>query len=163
MSAIVETETNVIESTEIVTAHEINDLLEDIKDKETDITRNYLSIGEKLCEVKKSLGHGQFIPWLEENVNTTRCQANKYMKVFERFGSNVKTSLHLDFEKMHVLASLSDEEIKSLGTIEELSKLSYRGLRKLVRNCRGLVRPLARNPLVRITNRAPPRVRLVLS
>lgn len=44
-------------------------------------------LGQKLQSAKNTLDHGDFLPWLEENLGTlmTRQTANRYMSVFNRY------------------------------------------------------------------------------
>lgn len=41
---------------------------------------HFRDAGEKLLEVKRQLPHGQFTPWLDENLTVSRKQANLWMR-----------------------------------------------------------------------------------
>lgn len=41
-------------------------------------------LGKRLTAVKESLNHGEFIPWLEQNMSFSRSTAFRYMKLYEQ-------------------------------------------------------------------------------
>lgn len=53
----------------------------EIKARERTIWENILAIGNKLIEVKQSLGHGYFLAWVEKEFGWSERYAQKYMKI----------------------------------------------------------------------------------
>jgi hypothetical protein len=53
----------------------------EIKARERAIWENILAIGNKLIEVKQSLGHGYFLAWIEKEFGWSERYAQKYMKI----------------------------------------------------------------------------------
>src|SRR5918995_7176270 len=52
--------------------------------------------GEKLAQVKASLKHGEWLPWLEKNFEGTPRTAQVYMRLYDRRGElNAKHTSHL--------------------------------------------------------------------
>lgn len=67
-----------------------------------------IRIGELLTEQKSKLEHGQWIPWVEENLPFNRTQAWKYMNVFENKElPDVHSSEHLT-EAVQMLVTPKD-------------------------------------------------------
>ncbi len=63
---------------EIVTLHyEIGDHLKLSLEKA-------IRIGQLLCEQKRSLEHGEFIPWVKDNLPFTERTAQRYMKLYNK-------------------------------------------------------------------------------
>lgn len=76
--------------------------------------QDVIEIGEKLIEVKETMGHGKFGEWLEKEFSWSWKTATKFMSVAEHF-SNLKNSsnLTMSFETMAYLASPSvPEEVR---------------------------------------------------
>lgn len=69
-----------------------------------------IEVGRELIEQKKSLGHGLYLNWVEDELGISRMTASKMVNVAERFGSNVKAPLHLSFEALAALAAPSTPE-----------------------------------------------------
>lgn len=52
-------------------------------------------IGQNLREVKARLDHGQFLPWVEENLPFSHRTANNYLSVFERYPAGLPDGMTL--------------------------------------------------------------------
>lgn len=76
---------------------EINKLYEEIESAGKVMIGKAIRIGELLTEQKASLGHGEWIPWIEDSLPFGRKQAAAYMRVFSNKGelANVTSGLHL--------------------------------------------------------------------
>lgn len=68
---------------------------------------NILTVGRGLIEVKEQLSHGDWLLWLEREVNFSEATAQNYMKLARRF-SNPETFRDLGYSKALVLLSLPE-------------------------------------------------------
>ena len=69
-------------------------------------------IGRRLADVRdRDLAHGQWDVWCNAHLKMSRRQANKYIRVFERF-SNGKLTSHSTVEALDALVDFSDEQLQ---------------------------------------------------
>ncbi|WP_311486540.1 DUF3102 domain-containing protein [uncultured Anaerococcus sp.] len=87
----------------------LNQIVSEIKFFENQAVVSYWEIGKRLSQAKEQVGHGEWIPWIEENLNYTRQTASSLIRVYESY-PNGNTSLHLNFSKVLALTSIKDEE-----------------------------------------------------
>lgn len=87
----------------------LNQIVAEIKFFENQAVVSYWEIGKRLSQAKEQVGHGEWIPWIEENLNYTRRTASSLIKVYESY-PNGNTSSHLNFSKVLALTSIKDEE-----------------------------------------------------
>lgn len=66
-----------------------------------------IEIGRTLLAVKKTVGHGHFLPWLREEFDWTERTAQNFMSAAERFGPNPKCVSHLPLATVYRLAAPS--------------------------------------------------------
>ena len=73
--------------------------------------------GEKLCQAKEALGHGQWLPWLEASCRVKERQARKYMKLAREMPELLDPNRHSSADLLginHAIALLTaDEEVKT--------------------------------------------------
>ena len=98
-------------------AAEINLLHEAAEQHATQAVVYAARCGEKLCQAKAALGHGQWLPWLEGNCRVKKSQAAKYMSLAkempELLAANFQSTGNLPSLE-HAAALLSaSEEIKA--------------------------------------------------
>jgi hypothetical protein len=100
-------------------------------------------IGEILWDVKKNkLAHGQFEPWIRNELKITPQHARKYMRVFDVFGRTDKEIEHyLPFGptflfKLSALPEKYIEEIKQKATSDGLSAEYLQSLLDVEENAR---------------------------
>jgi len=75
--------------------------------------------GEALIKKKEEVGHGNFIPWIEENMPISRMQCNNYIRLSENMPLlNVNRALHL--QDLSIKAALA--EIDRIKADEKLAK-----------------------------------------
>ncbi len=76
---------------------EINKLYQEIESAGKVMIDKAIRIGELLSEQKDSMKHGEWIPWIEDNLPFGRKQVAAYMRVFSNKGelANVTSGLHL--------------------------------------------------------------------
>jgi len=76
----------------LVTYKELNDLHQQIEGKLRSTVQDAIRAGELLTQVKDSLPHGAFLPWIGKNCMFGDKTAERYMKVFEHKGKIVTVS-----------------------------------------------------------------------
>ncbi|KKL82007.1 hypothetical protein LCGC14_1989050 [marine sediment metagenome] len=87
----------------------------EISDHGREMIRKAVHIGWLLAEQKARLEHGQFIPWVAENMPFGHRTANRYMKIFENRGkldnvTNLITAHNLSCDKASAESKLTGEE-----------------------------------------------------
>ena len=101
-----------------------------------------IEIGRRLCEAKSVLDHGQWGPWLEEQVEFSQSTANNYMKIFERYGSEQlslfgdaksQTLGNLPYTKALKLLAVPEEETEEFLETHDVEAMSTRELEKAIR------------------------------
>lgn len=69
-----------------------------------------IEVGRELIQQKKDLGHGNFLAWIEAEFGMSERNAQRYMQVFEHFGSNATRVSDLSFRALVALSSDSTPE-----------------------------------------------------
>ena len=73
--------------------------------------------GEKLCEAKEAIGHGEWLPWLDAHCRVKERQARKYMKLAREMPELLDPNRHSSADLPginHAIALLTaDEEVKT--------------------------------------------------
>lgn len=87
----------------------LDQIVSEIKFFENQAVVSYWEIGKRLSQAKEQVGHGEWIPWIEENLNYSRRTASSLIKVYESY-PNGNTSSHLNFSKVLALTSIKDEK-----------------------------------------------------
>lgn len=64
-----------------------------------------IEIGLDLIAVKASIGHGNFLPWIEAEFGMTARTAQKFMGVAQSYGSKSELYSHLDASALYELAA----------------------------------------------------------
>lgn len=109
---------------------------------ESILTSYIIEIGRRLCEAKAVLDHGQWGPWLKEQVRFSQSTAQNYMKIYEKFGSD-QTNLfgeakseavaNLPYTKALKLLALPDDEVEDFIEENNVADMSTRELAKAIR------------------------------
>ena len=101
-----------------------------------------IEIGRRLCEAKAVLDHGQWGPWLEEQVEFSQSTANNYMKIFERYGSEqlslfgdakYQTLGNLPYTKALRLLAVPEDEVETFMEEHDVEHMSTRELEQAIR------------------------------
>ena len=102
-----------------------------------------LKIGERLCEAKELLGHGEFLPWIKDEFGWTDRTAQKLMAVYREFGDsqkslfgpeiNAKTYSDLPVSKLYLLISVPESEREDFVKENNVAEMSVREMEKLLR------------------------------
>ena len=98
-------------------AAEINLLHEAAEQHATQAVVYAARCGEKLCQAKAALGHGQWLPWLEGNCRVKKSQAAKYMSLAkempELLAANFQSTGNLPSLEHAAALLFASEEIKA--------------------------------------------------
>ena len=73
--------------------------------------QDIVEIGQKLIEIKETLGHGRFEDWLKAEFDWTQMTANRFMNVAKRFESNNLLDLEIAPSALYLLAAPSTPEM----------------------------------------------------
>lgn len=101
-----------------------------------------IEIGRRLKEAKAMLDHGQWGPWLREEVDFSQSSANNFMRIFEEYGAqqvslfgdaNSQALGNLPYTHALRLLALPAEERESFAEEHHAEELSTRELEKLIR------------------------------
>lgn len=69
-----------------------------------------LEIGRDLIAVKKRLGHGKFLAWIDAEFGMTKMTAARFMQVAERFGkSDTVSGLEISQSALYLLVAPSTD------------------------------------------------------
>ena len=69
-----------------------------------------MELGQRLCEAKELLPHGEWLPWLEEKVQFSERTAQKFMALAREYATNPQLAADLGSEKAFALLALSEAE-----------------------------------------------------
>ena len=103
--------------------------------------QNIIEIGKTLIEVKNNLEHGEFLNWLENEVDFSRYTANRFIKIATEF-SNVAPVQHLGTRKLFALAGLEEEERQEVMQENNVEEMTARELEQVVREKKELVKQI---------------------
>lgn len=82
-----------------------------------------IDIGRDLISVKESVGHGNFLPWIDAEFGMTYRTAQRFMSVAERVGTKSDTMSHLPPTALYALTSPSTPE----DIVEEVANRAASG------------------------------------
>lgn len=130
-----------------VPVRDINTITSEIHYIQNDVqqyaAQGALKIGERLCEAKELLGHGEFLPWIKEEFGWTDRTAQKLMAVYREFGDsqkslfgpeiNTKTYSDLPVSKLYLLISVPESEREDFVKENNVAEMSVREMEKLLR------------------------------
>lgn len=120
---------------------ELQQITVEIKVLKYQTAQNIIEIGKRLKHVKGSLDHGEYLSWLEHEVEFSRQTAHKFMQAAEQF-ENVATSRHLEtgklFEMLSLPTSVDRQEfteeshtVPSSGESKTVDEMTVRELREV--------------------------------
>lgn len=98
--------------------------------------QDIISIGHKLTETKKSLGHGKFINWLKFEFSWSVSTATKFMQVSEQFKFVNFTNLNINASALYLIAAPSTpDEVRSevLRLASNGENISYTKAKQIIR------------------------------
>ena len=87
---------------------------------------NVIEIGRRLTEAKEICGHGNWLPWLDREFTWKERTAQRYINVYEAFGSNPSglTDLELPLESLYLLAAPSTPDAALFATAARAGTVS---------------------------------------
>lgn len=81
-------------------AEDLNDLHEIEAQQSTSLMETWIRKGELLCNAKSQLNHGEWIPWVEDNLPFDVRQSQKYMRIYSsRKELNTNSNSHLAIDE----------------------------------------------------------------
>lgn len=95
-----------------------------------------IQIGEKLKEAKTMIPAGEWVKWLDENLNYSQRQAYNFIEISDNYGNenspyyNLQTSANLSISKALELLRLPDEEVESFVEEHDIESETVKNLRK---------------------------------
>lgn len=125
-------------SNELKLSADINVITAEINSYKQVAGQAIFEIGRRLKYVKENdLAYGEWAQWIENNLSITYRQANKYIKVYEEFKSDMKSSSYLGLDALYLMATLPEEErekthtIPSTGEQKNVDEMTVRELREV--------------------------------
>ena len=97
-----------------------------------ELARNIVDIGLRLIEAKEMLSHGEWLPWLKENVCFSETTAQSYMKVAKEF-PNPQLVGDLGVRKALTLLALPSSEREDFLAENNVIDMTSRELEKAIR------------------------------
>lgn len=101
-----------------------------------------IKIGQKLCEAKALVDHGQWGTWIKDNTEFSQSTANNLMKIFEEYGAdqvsllgdaNSQTLGNMSYTKALKLIAIPAEEREEFIEENNVDGLSTRELDRLIK------------------------------
>lgn len=93
----------------------IETVTEEILDIKQRVTEDFMELGQRLCEAKELLPHGEWLPWLEGQVQFSERTAQKFMQLAREYEANPKLASDLGSEKAFALLALPKEEREQIA------------------------------------------------
>ena len=130
----------------------IEAVTEEILDIKQRVAEDFMELGQRLCEAKELLPHGEWLPWLEQRVQFSERTAQKFMQLAREYESNPKLASDLGSEKAFALLALPREEREEIaqhgatvdGKTKAASDLTTREVRQIVAERGGKERRIRR-------------------
>ncbi len=94
--------------------------LDEIKDKiislQNDVEKSYLEIGRLLLKAKEINGkHGEWLGWVQENVDLSVCKVERLMRVARWIDKNEAPVQGLTFTQAYLLCKMSQQQLAEFG------------------------------------------------
>lgn len=78
---------------------DVTDIKKEILHHWCQAEQSFLEVGRLLIEVKKLVGHGSWLKWLNGNTEISYVTAQRLMRLAEEYASNASPVTHLGFSK----------------------------------------------------------------
>lgn len=98
-----------------------------------------IQIGEKLKEAKTMIPAGEWVKWLDENLNYSQRQAYNFMEIADNYGNqnspyyNLQTSANLSISKALELLRLPDEAVETFVEENDVESETVKSLREKIK------------------------------
>ena len=99
-----------------------------------------IQIGRKLQEAKAMIPSGEWVKWLDENLNYSQRQAYNFMEIADNYGDenspfyDLQTSANVSISKALELLRLPEEEVKSFAEEHDIESETVKNLRDEINN-----------------------------
>lgn len=93
----------------------IETVTEEILDIKQRVAEDFMELGQRLCEAKELLPHGEWLPWLANHVQFSERQAQKFMALARGYESNPQLAADFGSEKAFALLDLPMEEREQIA------------------------------------------------
>lgn len=122
--------------TALTVSPEVAGLTAEIKVYKAQTGACLIEIGRRLIRAKELLPHGDWLPWLEQEVEFSERTAQNFMRVAKEFGANPQSVADLGMAKVLSLLALPEEERETFaaqphevnGTQKTVAEMSKREL-----------------------------------
>ena len=114
--------------------------------------QDIITIGQKLIEIKKRLGHGQYRKWIETEFNWSKSTANSFENVAKRFG-NVQILDVFSLSVLYELAAPSTPESarqEAIARAEAGEKIDCKSAKKIKKKHVDRVTKLKSNSVIKL-------------
>ena len=119
----------------------IETVTEEILDIKQRVAGDFMELGQRLCEAKELLPHGEWLPWLTNNVRFSERQAQKFMALARGYEANPQLAADFGSEKAFALLDLPMEEREQIaregatvdGKTKSASDLTTREVKQIVK------------------------------
>jgi hypothetical protein len=102
-----------------------------------------LEVGRELIEQKKTLGHGNFLPWIEAEFGMSEDSAARFINVANNLGDKFRSVRNLAPTALYALAAKSTPtEVR-----EQVEERAAKGERRPQRPAYLIIWPTGNNPL----------------
>lgn len=100
-----------------------------------------IEIGQRLCEAKEVVGHGQWTQWLKEQVSYSQSTANNLMKVYREYGDKVnllggeesQTFGNLNYSQAIALFAVPEDQREDFVKENDVENMSARQLQATIK------------------------------
>ena len=118
---------------EITVANRLQTLEREILERKGRIAENILEIGDRLIEAKGMMPHGDFQPWLQNNVGFSDRTARNFMQAARAFPAGKRKAISdLTSTSIILIAQQPAERREELLDNPDIAKLSTRELKALI-------------------------------
>ena len=99
-----------------------------------------IQIGRKLQEAKEMIPSGEWVKWLDENLNYSQRQAYNFMEIADNYGDenspfyDLQTSANVSISKALELLRLPEGEVKSFAEEHDIESETVKSLRDEINN-----------------------------
>lgn len=117
---------------------------------------NIIEIGRTLLEVKENIPHGEFLSWLENEVNYSKSTAYNFMKVAKEF-PNFQQVGNLGMRKLLALTGIESESREKVIANNDLENMTITEVEKIIEEERLLEK--ANRFMYRFSHKIPPHIK----
>lgn len=102
---------------ELQLSNDLNVITAEINSYKQVAGQSIFEIGKRLKHVKENdLVHGEWMDWCKESLGFSSQQANKYIKVYDKF-SNYELTSSFSVDALYLITSMNDEQLQNTHTI----------------------------------------------